>query len=95
LVDNRFGNLPDDATFESSNKDNHSKKIKQHKDMETQKLYRNISNKVIAGVCNGLSDYFKIDVTLIRIIFVLGTIFSHGPFGLLYLILWIVMPKKV
>jgi phage shock protein C len=57
-----------------------------------KKLYRS-KNKVFGGVCSGLSNYFNIDIVLVRILFTLGLIFSCGfPFFLLYLLLWIVLP---
>jgi len=45
------------------------------------------------GVCSGLSEYFNIDVTLIRLIFVFGFIFTCMGFGLIYLLLWIFVPE--
>ncbi len=57
------------------------------------RLVRNINNKVIAGVCSGLADYFGIDVALMRVLFVVA--FLCGSFGFwLYIILWIVLPAK-
>ena len=47
-----------------------------------------------AGVCAGLSEYLNIDVTLIRLIFLFGFLFTYMGFGVVYLILWIVVPKK-
>ena len=38
---------------------------------ETRKLYRSKTNRVLAGVCGGLAEYFNLDVTLIRVLFVL------------------------
>lgn len=58
-----------------------------------KKLYRDENRKVIAGVCAGLADYFSIDVTLMRLLFVL-TLIYHGGGTLAYIILWIVMPRK-
>jgi phage shock protein PspC (stress-responsive transcriptional regulator) len=58
-----------------------------------KKLYRNTSDKAIAGVAAGLARYFEIDVTWIRIFFILATIF--GASGLLiYIILWIAIPEQ-
>jgi len=54
-------------------------------------LKRNIQDKVIAGVCSGLADYFEVDVILIRLIFILGTI-SAFPFLLAYIVLWVITP---
>ncbi len=61
--------------------------------MTNKKLYRNEDEAIFAGVCTGLADYFDIDVTLMRVIFVL--LFIGGGSGLLiYIILWIVTPLK-
>jgi phage shock protein PspC (stress-responsive transcriptional regulator) len=58
-----------------------------------KKLHRS-RNQMIAGVCAGIAEYFDIDPTLVRIIYVLLSIFSAGfPGLLLYIILWIVMPQ--
>lgn len=55
-------------------------------------LYRDIDEAKIAGICAGLSNYFNIDVIIIRIIFLLFLFI--GGFGFpLYIILWIVIPK--
>jgi phage shock protein C len=58
-----------------------------------KKLYRDEYRKKIAGVCAGLADYFNIDVAIVRLVFVLALIF-HGGGGLIYIILWIVLPKR-
>ncbi|MEN6482594.1 MAG: PspC domain-containing protein [Anaerolineaceae bacterium] len=61
--------------------------------MDKKRLYRNPTNQMIAGVCSGLADYFDIDVTLIRIIFVI--LFFAAMNGILiYVVLWILMPIK-
>lgn len=57
-----------------------------------KKLYRDTDNKVLGGVCSGLSAYFNVDVTLIRILFAF-TAFFYGITIFLYIILWIAMPK--
>lgn len=58
-----------------------------------KKLERDPADRVIAGVCSGLSDYFNIDVAFMRVIFVVA--FLCGSFGFwLYIILWIVIPSK-
>ncbi len=58
-----------------------------------KKLYLSTTNKQIAGVCGGLAEYFGIDATLIRVIFFCAVCFG-GFGGLLYLLLWIFLPKK-
>ncbi len=57
-----------------------------------KQLRRSRSNKVIAGVCGGLAEYFGIDAVLIRIVFLL-LVFAAGVSPLLYIILWVVMPQ--
>ena len=70
-----------------------------------RKLYRDLENKMAAGVCSGLAAYFKQDVALFRILFVLFTVvftfgFWHHGVGwrismgapTIYVILWICMP---
>lgn len=58
-----------------------------------QRLVRPYAGKKIAGVCAGVAEYFDLDVTLIRIVWVLVAIF--GGCGLIaYVIAWIVMPAE-
>ncbi len=58
-----------------------------------RKLYRSRRNKMIGGVAGGLADYFEIDPTLVRIIFII-TLFLGGSGVLAYIILWIVVPEE-
>lgn len=60
---------------------------------EIRKLYRSRTNRQIAGVAGGLGEYFGIDPTLVRIIFVIMAL-AGGPGLLLYIILWLVMPEE-
>lgn len=55
-------------------------------------LYRLPRQGRIAGVCAGLADYFDFDVTLMRVIFVIGIFITGGAVILLYIILAIVLP---
>ena len=58
----------------------------------TRKLEKS-QDKVIAGVCSGIAEYFGWDPAIVRILYVLISIFSAGfPGILVYIILWIVMP---
>lgn len=56
------------------------------------KFQKSATNKKICGVCGGLSEYFGIDVTIIRLIWVLLVVFG-GTGILAYLIFALVMPK--
>jgi phage shock protein C len=58
-----------------------------------KKLYRDEQHKTIGGVCAGLADYFGTDISVIRLIFLLAMIFKGGGL-LIYIILWIVLPRK-
>jgi phage shock protein C len=55
------------------------------------RLYRSRSQKMIAGVCGGLGEYFDVDPVLIRLMFVVTT-FISGAGILAYIVLWIVVP---
>ena len=59
---------------------------------EIKKLYRSADDKIIAGVCGGLAEYFNLDATLVRIIFIVLTLAS-GAGIILYLLLALVIPK--
>lgn len=56
---------------------------------------RKESGRMIAGVCAGLAERFAISVTVIRLAFVLGFLFSGGAAAILYVVLWVVMPLEV
>jgi len=60
---------------------------------QTKRLYRSRTERKIAGVCGGLGEYFGVDPTLIRLLFVLGLIFVGGTL-LAYIILMIVIPEE-
>ena len=65
--------------------------------MSTQykQLYRSRKNRMIGGVCAGLGEYFGIDPTLMRVLFVLGVFLGFpGALGLIYLIMLIVVPDE-
>ena len=58
-------------------------------------LRRSRRDRMIAGVCAGLAHHFGLDVTLMRVLYVLVSILSVGfPGTLVYIILWIVIPEE-
>ena len=60
---------------------------------EKKKLYRKEEGKMIAGVCGGIAEYFGIDVTVVRVAWVLLTLFvGCGILG--YIIALLLMPRK-
>ena len=61
--------------------------------MEEKKRLTRSDDKMIGGVCVGLAEYLDIDPTIVRIVWVLMVLFAG--FGiLLYVILWLIMPKQ-
>lgn len=59
-----------------------------------KRLYKNSQNRMISGVCQGLSEYLDVDVTVVRLIWVIVTCFSAGLGIIAYIIAAIIMPDK-
>lgn len=64
------------------------------KSADYRKLTRSRDNRMIAGVCGGIGEYSNIDPTVIRALFIIGTIMSGGMGVFAYLALAIVMPEE-
>ena len=58
---------------------------------EPRKLYRSQNQRMVAGVCGGLADYFNIDATVIRVLFLVLAVFG-GTGLVVYLVMWIIVP---
>jgi len=59
-----------------------------------KRLFRSRNNKIIAGVCGGVGEYFNIDPVLVRLVW--GILFFIGGAGLLgYIIAWIIIPERI
>lgn len=79
----------DAESFESYTKNERSDSSSKSND---KRLFRDIDNATIAGVCAGIANFFNIDVVIVRAIFII--VFLFGGFGLpLYIILWVIVPK--
>ncbi|MFO8192820.1 MAG: PspC domain-containing protein [Bacillota bacterium] len=62
--------------------------------MEPKRLYRSNTQVMLSGVCGGIAEYFEIDVTLVRLIWALITIFSAFFPGLIaYIVCAIIIPQ--
>ena len=59
----------------------------------TRKLYRSTTNRQLAGVCGGLAEYFNLDATLIRVLFIVLAVLG-GSGVILYIAMWIIVPKQ-
>lgn len=57
-----------------------------------KKLFRNEHDKMIAGVASGLAEYMQVEVTIVRLLFALSTIFMAGGGLVAYIIMWIIVP---
>ncbi|HBW21614.1 MAG: PspC domain-containing protein [Streptosporangiaceae bacterium] len=61
----------------------------------TKVLVRSRGNRMLAGVCAGLADYLGVDVTVVRVLWVIVTLITGGVVGLLaYLAAWAVIPDE-
>ncbi len=91
LVISKMGNTEDfgddtDSDFTDPQSDSKSE--------TARKLYRDIDDRVVGGVCAGIGHYFGIEARWIRVAFFV--LFFFYGFGLLpYILLWIVMPKAI
>lgn len=61
--------------------------------VETKRLYRSRSERMISGVCGGLAQFLNLDPTLIRLLFVITAIFG-GPGLIVYIVMLFVVPEE-
>jgi phage shock protein C len=59
-----------------------------------KRLYRSISDVMVAGVCSGLADYASVDPTVVRLLFVLAFFVTGPGVVLAYLIMMMIVPQK-
>jgi len=62
---------------------------------ENKRLYRSVEDRMVGGVCAGIADFFDIDPTIIRLVFVLGFFASVSGLFWAYIIMMIVVPEYV
>lgn len=63
--------------------------------MDKKRLTRDTKNKVLAGVCSGIGNYFEVDPVVIRLVWVIFTLVTGVVPGILaYIIAWIIIPEK-
>jgi len=58
-----------------------------------KRLYRSKNNKIIAGVCSGIAEYFNIDPTIVRLLW-LPLALSGGAGVIAYIIAWVIIPEE-
>ena len=67
----------------------------QEKIKMARKLYRSSKQRMIAGICGGLAEYFDMDVNIMRLLFVAISLLSVlFPMVIFYIIAWIIVPEK-
>ncbi|WP_338886536.1 PspC domain-containing protein [Rhodococcus sovatensis] len=59
-----------------------------------KEFVRSDKQKMIAGVCGGVGEYFGIDPNLVRVLAVIGAFISGGTLALVYLAAWMLMPQR-
>jgi len=59
-----------------------------------KRLVRPRLGRKVAGVCQGFSEYFDLDITLVRVVWLVGAFLSGGAGIIAYIIAWIVMPNE-
>ena len=65
------------------------------KEKKMKKLYKDRQTAVISGVLSGIAQYFKLDVTLVRVVYLVLTLFTtFFPGVILYIVMAFVMPDK-
>ena len=61
---------------------------------ETKRLYRSKKQRIIAGVCGGIGEYFNVDPVPIRLLWVIATLLTGGAGIIAYLIAWLIVPEE-
>jgi len=60
---------------------------------QTKQLVRLRDDRMVAGVCSGVARYLGVDPTLVRLLAVLGIVFSFGTALVAYVVAWVLMPE--
>ena len=82
----------DEEAKNESSKSNKESKRRRMYNRKSKKMYRDPDNRILGGVCSGLSAYFNVDPIVFRIIFILIAL-GMGSGLIIYIILWIVIPE--
>ncbi len=60
----------------------------------SKRLYRSTQDRILGGVCADLAEYFNVDPTIMRLLYIAITLITGGICIILYLILWVITPEK-
>ena len=61
---------------------------------QPRRLVRRSDDRMVAGVCSGVADYLGVDVTLVRMVTVVGAILGFGSLILAYVVAWALIPEE-
>jgi len=59
-----------------------------------RRLTRSVDDRWLGGVCGGVAEYAGIDANLVRLLVVVGALFSFGTLFVAYVIAWVLMPQQ-
>ena len=59
-----------------------------------KRLVRRSDDKLVAGVCSGVADYLGVDVTLVRLLTVVGALFGLGSLVVGNVVMWVLLPEE-
>jgi phage shock protein C len=64
--------------------------------MKVKRLYRSETNRVFAGVCGGIGDYFEVDPVMVRLLWLLATCFTGVvPGTVAYIFAILIIPRRI
>lgn len=89
-VDEVIGTMGHPSDFDEDSEDDYTT-VPQNLLKGKKRLFRNVDDRMLGGVCSGLGAYFNIDTVWVRIAFLIALVFAGGSV-LVYLVLWIVIP---
>ena len=58
-----------------------------------KRLHRSKKDRIIAGVCGGIAEYFNVDPVLIRLLWIVVTLMGIFPGVITYIIAWVIIPE--
>ena len=86
--------MPDGSTFTGGSAGTAGTASSEAAEEVVHKFYRDVDHRSIGGVCSGIAAYFNLDITLVRVLFVV--LFICGSCGFwIYVVLWIIAPKAL
>lgn len=59
-----------------------------------KRLVRRRDDRMLGGVCSGIAAYAGLDVTLVRVLVMVGTLIGFGSLALAYLVAWVLLPEE-